>query len=297
MKKIFGTPKEYLCLILGNLGYAIAFDIFFAGNNIASGGFSGLGLVINHFLPIISVGTVVLVLSVPMFIWSYFVQGAKYTLSALISTVVLSFLIDRLAFLPSVTDNRFLSAICGGAMFGFSATILIRGRVSGSGTDLLARLLVTKFRSMSLGTFLMVCDAFVVALSVLAFGDIESGIYSAISIIVSSSVMDYVVKGVNKATMFLVITDTPAKVLSEKIYERLQRGVTLIPAKGMYSGKERNMLLVVVGRRQIYDMKDVIKEAAPDSFVMMLSVSEILGEGFRGIDVTVPIKELDNKDK
>lgn len=292
MRKILGTPKEYFYLLLGNIGFALAFDLLLSGNDIASGGFSGLGLVINHFLPV-SVGTVVFVVSVPIFIWSYFVEGVKYTVSALISTFALSFFIDALAFLPTLTDNRLLASICGGAMYGFSATILIRGGVAGSGTDLLARLLVTKFRRMSLGAFLFICDVSVVILSVIAFGDIESGIYSAFSIVVSSFVMDAVIRGVNKATMFQIITEVPAEELAKKIDERLGRGITLVPSKGMYSGKERDMLLVVVSQNQVYDMKDIIKESAPDAFVMMLSVNEILGEGFEGLDVTVPIKHLD----
>lgn len=293
MKKYLGSFREYMHLIVGNLGFALAFDLFFSGNELSSGGFSGLGLVINHFAPFLSVGLVVFVVSVPIFIWSYFVEGAKYTISALISTAVLSLFIDALAFLPTLTYNRLLAAICGGAMFGFSASILIKGRVSGSGTDLLARLLITKFRRMSLGAFLFICDCFVVVLSVIAFGDIETGIYSAFSIVVSSFVMDEAIRGLNRAVMFQVITNADPKVLAEEIDKRLERGSTLIHTYGMYQGEQHNMLLVAVGSRQVYEMKDIIKSLAPDAFVMMVSANEIMGEGFEGVDVTEPLKDKD----
>lgn len=297
IKKYIGTPKQLLHILVGNLGYALGMNLFLFGNNISSGGFSGLGFILSHFLPV-TVGTVIFAVSIPVFIWSFRVQGAKYTLSALISTVVLSVSTDLLSFLPTITENRLLAAICGGAMYGFSATILIRGRVSGSGTDLLARLMVTKFRRLSLGAYTFMCDAVVITLSAVAFGDIETAIYAAISILVSSFVTDTAISGFNRACMFQIITSADPDELSKIIYGRLDRGVTLIPATGMYKREGKNMLIVVVGRRQIYEMKDIIKECAPDSFVILSNITEIMGEGFRGLDVAVPVKSLeDNGEK
>ena len=294
IKKYIGTPKEMLHILLGNLGYALAMDLFLFGNNIAAGGFGGLGLIVSHLLPV-SVGTVIFAVSIPVFIWSFRVQGVKYTLSALISTAALSIFTDALAFLPTITDNKLLAALCGGALYGCSAMILIRGRVSGSGTDLLARLLVTKFRSLSLGAFTFICDVAVISLSVAVFGDIETAIYAAVTIFVMSFVTDKAVSGLNRACMFEIITSADPKALSQKIYERLDRGVTLLNATGMYRGEGKNMLIVVVGRRQIYEMKDIIKEYAPDAFVMLSNVTEIMGEGFHRVDVAVPIKALDEE--
>lgn len=293
--KYIGTPKDMLYLILGNLGYALSMNLFLFGNNIAAGGFGGLGLVVSHYLPV-SVGTVIFVVSIPVFLWSFRVQGVKYTLSALISTAALSILTDLFTFLPNITENKLLAAICGGAIFGYSATILIRGRVSGSGTDLLARLLVTKFRHLSLGAYTFLCDVVVIALSVVAFGDLETAIFAAMTIFVSSFVTDTTVSGLNRAIMFQIITTADPGELAQKIYERLDRGVTLVPATGMYKREGKNMLLVVVGRRQVYDMKDLIKEYAPDAFVILSNITEIMGEGFRGLDVAVPVKNLEDED-
>ncbi|MBQ4382296.1 MAG: YitT family protein, partial [Oscillospiraceae bacterium] len=136
MKKNIGTPGEYLHLIVGNLLFALGFDLFLAGNDIAAGGFGGLGLVLSRLIPV-SVGTVVFVLSIPVFIWSFKVEGAKYTLSALISTVAFSAFTDALSFLPTLTNNKLMAAVCGGILYGLAAFVLVRGRVSGSGSDLL----------------------------------------------------------------------------------------------------------------------------------------------------------------
>lgn len=296
MKKYIGKPIEYLALLVGNLIYAAGFNLFLAPNNIAAGGFGGLGLVVNHYIPQISVGTVVLVLSIPIFIWSFIVQGVKYTLSAVFSTLAFSLFTDLLSFLPNATENKFVAALCGGVSYGVAAAILVRGRVSGSGSDLLGRLLVTKFRILSLGTFVIIVDIVVIALSVVAFRDIEGAIYAGICIAICGWVTDTMINGFNRAYTFEVITKQDPKIIADKIWEKIDRGVTLIPVKGMYKNEDRNMLMVVVSRRQVYEMKDIIREYAPDAFVTLFATNEIMGEGFNGVDVTVPIKKLEEEE-
>ena len=244
-------------------------------------------------MPQISVGTVVLVLSIPAFIWSFCVQGVKYTLSALFSTLAFSLFTDLFAFLPNVTENKLMAAACGGITYGLAAAVLVRGRVSGSGSDLLGRLLVTKFRSISLGTVVIIIDVVVIALSVVAFKDLEGAIYAGACIVLCGYVTDAMINGFNRAYTFEIITNQDPNVIADKIWEKIDRGVTLVPVKGMYKNEERNMLMVVVSRRQIYDMKDIIREYAPDAFVTLFSTNEIMGEGFNGVDVTVPIKKLE----
>ena len=295
MKQKGISLRSLLYLIVGNLGLALALDCFFTGNEIAAGGFGGIGVIVNALAPSLSVGFVVFVISIPVFIWSYFVQGWAYTLSALLSTVAFSGFADLLAFLPNLTENRLLAAVCGGALYGVAGAILARGYVAGSGTDLLARLLVTKFRHISLGTFVFLCDALVVLASVFAFGDIESGIYAGGAIAVCSFTMDKVIHGFNKAVVFEIITPDAetADKLSGIIMEKLDRGVTMIPAVGMYERRERNMLMVAVSPKQIYEIKDLIHDHAPGSFAVMLHANEVIGEGFKGLDVTVPVKDVE----
>ncbi len=290
--------KSLLYIVAGNLGLAVALDCFFTPNEIAAGGFGGIGVIVNSLLPV-SVGTVVFAISVPVFIWSWFSQGSAYTISALLSTVAFSVFADLLAFLPSLTDNRLLAAVCGGALYGVSGAVLVRGYVAGSGTDLLARLLVTKIRHLSLGAFVFICDAAVVVASVFAFGDIESGIYAGAAIAVCSFTMDKMIHGFNKAVVFEVITpdEEACERLSEAVMRKLDRGVTLIPAVGMYKRSDRSMLMIAVSPKQIYEVKDMIRTLAPGSFAVMLHANEVIGEGFKGLDVTVPFKDLSDEDK
>ncbi len=292
------TLKSLLYLIAGNLGLAVALDCFFTPNEIAAGGFGGIGVIVNSLLPV-SVGVVVFVISVPVFIWSWFSQGPAYTISALLSTAAFSVFADLLSFLPCLTENRLLASVCGGALYGVSGAVLVRGYVAGSGTDLLARLLVTKFRHISLGSFVFICDAAVVLASVFAFGDIESGIYAGFAIAVCSFTMDRAIHGFNKAVVFEVITPDAESCerLSKAVMEQLNRGVTLVPARGMYKMSDRNLLMIAVSPKQVYEVKDLIRALAPGSFAVMLHANEVIGEGFKGLDVTVPLKDLSDEDK
>lgn len=290
--------KSLLYVLAGNLGLAAALDCFFAPNEIAAGGFGGVGVIVNSLLPV-SVGTVVFLISVPVFLWSWFVQGPAYTVSALLSTAAFSVFADLLSFLPCLTENRLLAAVCGGALYGVSGAVLVRGYVAGSGTDLLARLLVTKIRHVSLGTLVFICDAAVVLASVFAFGDIESGIYAGAAIAVCSFTMDKMIHGFNKAVVFEVITpdNDACRRLSRAVMEKLDRGVTLIPAVGMYLESPRDLLLIAVSPKQIYEVKDMIHSLAPGSFAVMIDANEVMGEGFKGLDVTVPLKNISEADK
>ncbi len=292
------TLKSLMYLIVGNLGLAFTLDCFYTANEIAAGGFGGIGLIVSTLAPV-SVGTVVFVISIPVFIWSYFVEGFAYTLSALLSTLAFSFFADVLTFLPNITDNRLLAVICGGAVYGVSGAVLVRGYVAGSGTDLLARLLVTKFRHVSLGAMVFICDGVVVVASVFAFGDIESGIYAALAIFVCSYVMDAVINGFNKAAVFEIITPTPetADALANAVLQNLDRGVTLIPVVGMYEKSPRNMLMIAISPKQTYELKDLVDTYAPGSFAVMVHANEVIGEGFKGLDVTVPIKNISTEDR
>ncbi len=299
MKKYGFSLKSLAYIAVGNLGLALAMDLFFTANGIAAGGFGGVGVIVNFLFPKISVGAVIFLISVPVFIWSYFRQGLAYTLSALLSTAAFSVFTDLLDFLPCLTYNKLLAAICGGALYGLAGAVLVRGYVAGSGTDLLARLLVTKFRNVSLGTMVLICDMIVIAGSVAAFGDIEQGIYAAGAIAVCSWSMDKVIHGFNTAVVFEIITpdEKSARDLADVIMERIDRGVTLIPVEGMYSRTDRSMLMIAVRPKQIYEVKDIIHEAAPGSFAVMLHANGVIGEGFKGLDVTVPVKDISEEEK
>jgi uncharacterized membrane-anchored protein YitT (DUF2179 family) len=266
-------------LILANLGYALAINLFLEGNQIAAGGFSGLGIVLNHFF-YVPIGAFVFALSIPRFIWAWRIKGKYFTVSTLISSVLYSVFIDAFSFLPTLTDNKLIAAIAAGILYGISAVLFLKANGSSSGTDLLTRLLLTKRRHLTLGIMYLFTDGSIVLLSMIVYGNIEHGIYAAVTLAVSSWVMDNIVNGLNKASVFHIILDTDPEPLAKAIMKELDRGVTLQKGTGMYAYKDKSILVVVVKPREVYKVKDLIKRLAPTAFAYLNPASEVVGEGF-----------------
>ena len=165
MKKLSektGIKKEQiLYLLLADVFYAMALNLFYVGNKIAAGGFAGLATVINSFIPI-PIGVAVFIMTIPLVIVAWKVKGAAYTLMALVTTGVYSLIVDLLSFLPTVTDDKLVAVVCGGIFYGLGASMAIKAHMSSGGTDLLGKVLITKFRTLSIGTIQMAIDGTIV---------------------------------------------------------------------------------------------------------------------------------------
>ena len=232
-------------------------------------------------------GVFVLVLSIPLYVWSVFVKGWSFMLLGLLGSVLYTFEVDLSAlFLPTVTHDLLLAAICGGALNGLASICFLEAETNSGGTDLLARLLLTRHRSLSLGTMFLFCDGAVVLISMLVERNLEIGIYGAIGIVVSSFVGDKLIAGMNRASIYYIIPSGPAEPIAREIMEKLQRGVTSLEGRGMYAGTERQVLMTVVKPAQGYRVKALVKGINPGAFVFMAHAAEVAGEGF--IDVEPP---------
>ena len=287
IKELHITPKKLLFIFLGNIAYGLALNLFLAGNGIAAGGFSGLGIVVNYIFPV-PIGLFVLCLTIPLLIWSYFVFGMAYVLLTLMSTAMYAVIIDLMAYLPTLIDDRLLAAICGGALNGVAAVLFLKGSASSGGTDLLAKLIMARGRHLSLGKMYMIVDGFVVILSIVVSGDFKLGIYAVIALFACAYVTDLLIAGVNKASVMYVITKNDPQALADEIMYKMGRGVTLLHGTGMFENSDQSIILLVIKPRQVYQVKDIISRCAPDSFTFLTSANEVLGQGFKGLDATKP---------
>ncbi len=195
MKKDWGAfgvqmVKKLLFIFMGNLCYALAINLFLKPNRIAAGGFAGLAIALNPWLHV-PTGVFVLILSAPLFVWAVFVKGWSFMLLGLAGSVLYTFEVDISAlFLPAVTHDLLLAALCGGALNGLAAICFLEAETNSGGTDLLARLLLTRHRNLSLGTMFLFCDGAVVLVSMLVEKNLEIGIYGAIAIFQQSVSQD-----------------------------------------------------------------------------------------------------------
>ena len=254
----FGNElRRLLYFVIANSCYAFAIQLFLAGNNIAAGGFSGIAIVLSSVLPV-SIGTFIFLLNIPFLLISLFIKGKRYTLLTLCGSTIYATILNAISFLPTVTDNRLVAAVFGGLIYGVGAVFFLKSGASNGGTDLVARLLQTHFRSMSVGKMFLVVDGSVVVFAMIMFRDFEAGLYAIITIYVCSMVNDRILNGFDKANMCYIISD-------------------------------HNILMTVLRPRETYRLKEVVKALDDRAFVVVVEVNEVLGRGFKGFSDETPV--------
>ena len=261
-------------LLLATLGYRL----YLIPNNVAPGGFTGIGQIVNHLFPVVGVGMVNLILNVPLFVLSLRSMGLGFGLRSLLSSVALSLLLDYLP-VPAMTDDVLLSAVFGGVLCGAGFGLVLRGHATTGGSDMLASIVHRHVPALKVSVCLFATDATVVIASGFVF-DAAAAMYALISVFVTNVVIDQVLEGPGLARSHIIIT-THGNEIAERILKELDRGVTALDAKGMYSGEDRTMLLCVVSRLEAVRLRAVVFSVDPRAFVIVQNVHEALGEGFK----------------
>ena len=261
-------------LLLATLGYRL----YLIPNDVAPGGFTGVGQIVNHLVPAVGVGMVNLALNVPLFLVSLRSMGLRFGLRSLLSSVALSLLLDYLP-VPAMTDDVLLSAVFGGVLCGAGFGLVLRGHATTGGSDMLASIVHRHVPALKVSVCLFAVDATVVIASGFVF-DASAAMYALISVFVMNVVIDQVLEGPGLARSHIIITNHGEK-MAERILKELDRGVTAIEAKGMYSGEGRTMLLCVVSRLEAVRLRSIVYSVDPRAFVIVQNVHEALGEGFK----------------
>lgn len=269
---------------IGALAYSVGIHCFTAPNQIAPGGVSGLAIIINYYFPFLPIGTLSLCMNLPLIFLALRFLGRKFTLSTLKTLLVVTVVLDVLFLgVPVYTGNPLLASLFGGVSLGAGLGIIfMRGSTTG-GSDILMRLLQLKFPHLSMGKLMMLLDLVVLLLSVVAFQNIESGLYGLIAIYASSHFIDAILYGMDKGQLAYIFS-LKNEEIARRIMEELGRGVTFLQATGAYSGEERQVSLCAVRQVEFYKVKRIIHEVDPEAFLIVSEVGEILGEGFRPIN-------------
>lgn len=282
--KVKELSKDYLLFFIGSVIYALSVNCFTSPNNIAPGGLTGVGIMLNYLFEF-PIGTATLVMNIPLFIWAYISLGKQFLGKSAVATVMVSVIIDAVKLLPipSYTGDRLLAAIFGGVFAGAGlALIFLRGGTTG-GTDLLARLFAKRFRAVPMGRMILFFDAAVVTSSIFVFGNIESALYAFITIYVSSNVIDSVLYGKDTGKVLFIVTKNPEAV-SKSIIEKLGRGVTVMQGKGAYTGEDSHVLMCAVRRNEVFRVRDIMVQIDPSSFIIVGDAAQVLGQGFSNIN-------------
>lgn len=267
---------DYGMMVLGTAITAVGINSFYVPARISDGGMSGIGIILLYVLHI-PLWVTLTVLNLPLLWLSKKLWGNRVGTRTVFGTLMLSVMVGVLHF-GAMTHNILLATVYGGLLSGVGLGLVFRARGTTGGSDVIARLVI-RFLPLTMGQAMMAVDFFVIA----GFGVIFNptlAMYSLIALFISSRAIDLVQEGVSYARAFTIVSRDP-DAIAAKVLETMDRGVTRIGAYGEYTQEPREILYVVVTRSEVSTLKDLIYSVDPQSFVVVATVHEVLGEGFR----------------
>ena len=278
-----GNFKDFVLITIGILLVAISVVYFFDPNNIAAGGITGLAIVINHYIPFISIGPLVLMMDGVLFIIALILIGPKFGAKSIYCSLLLStsmWVMQK--FLPfNVTDDLMLATIFGTLIAAGGMAIVFNANASSGGTDIIAKIL-NKFFHFDIGKSLLMVDFLVTLLGAITFG-IKMGLYGLLAVIINGVVIDKIIAGFKVKSEITIISEKN-KEISKNILKDLERGCTFIKGVGGFTGKDTAMLYTVLDRSEFIKLKKHISKIDKFAFITVGEVHEVMGEGFKGID-------------
>ena len=278
-----GNFKDFVLITIGILLVAISVVYFFDPNNIAAGGITGLAIVINHYIPFISIGPLVLMMDGVLFIIALILIGPKFGAKSIYCSLLLStsmWVMQK--FLPfNVTDDLMLATIFGTLIAAGGMAIVFNANASSGGTDIIAKIL-NKFFHFDIGKSLLMVDFLVTLLGAITFG-IKMGLYGLLAVIINGVVIDKIIAGFKVKSEITIISEKN-KEISKYILKDLERGCTFIKGVGGFTGKDTAMLYTVLVRSEFIKLKKHISKIDKFAFITVGEVHEVMGEGFKGID-------------
>jgi len=291
MKKYYPTIRDYLFIGLSSIIQAFSLRIFFVPANLASGGVSGISQLINHFTgwPI---GLMVLIGNVPLFLLGWrFLGGRRFAFRTAFAIITYSIFTDMLLNTALFTENGagtrliadlqgdiFLNSLYGAIVSGVGFGLVYRARGTSGGSDILARIL-NNWRGVSMTQSYLIVDTAVILGAGFVFGW-KNALYAMITLYVSGLVSETVLEGGGTVRTAMIIT-REVDVISNRVMEELQRGVTILEGSGAYTGESRPVLYCVIMRSEVATLKAIVHEADPLAFMVIGIAHEALGEGFR----------------
>ena len=276
--------NDYIVISLGSFLVSAGLYFFIMPHNIAAGGVNGVALVINHYIPYLNIGTLMLIMNIFLFILGFIVIGAGFGAKTIYSSLALSGIILILEKLYPIseplTNDIMLELIIGIIIQGIGMAIIFNKNASTGGTDIIAKI-IYKFTHLEIGKALLLTDLVVTLLAALTFG-FQKGLYSLLAVVMNGLLIDRAIETFNAHKEIVIISSQKEKI-KDFIINDLERGATYYYAKGAFTRKEVEVLSTIVTKREFIRLKSYIREIDPKSFIKVYDVFETLGEGFKNI--------------
>lgn len=292
MKKILSTLKFFSILNFGILLMAVGIYFFKTPNGFATGGVSGIAIILHNLLPLnITVGTYMLVINVLLLVLGVVILGKECGALTIYCTMMLSMINWGLEFICplegiTLTNYPLLELVYAVLLTGIGSAILFKCKASSGGTDI-AALILKKYTSMNVGSALLCTDLLIVAATFIKFGangEIilapQTGLFSLLGLFAKVFIIDDIIDSINMCKAYTIITTKP-DAINEYIMKDIRHGVTTYPAKGAYTGADKTVIVTVVRKSESLKLRRRVLEIDPNAFIIITKTSEIMGKGFR----------------
>lgn len=273
----------YLLLTAGTFFMAVGINVIYEPLSMVTGGFSGIGILVKKLTQTarwsrIPVGMTTLLLNIPLFIWGYSQKGKVFVKKTVYAASCFSFFLLIIPTFDIVKQDYLMAALVGGLLNGTGIGLVFSQGASTGGSDLLSVLTAKILPGLSASERLILIDTLIVAAGVFIFG-LEIGLYAVVAVFVTGKVSNAILDGLKFAKIAYIISDHPEEI-SEHILRELGRGLTGLEGQGMYSEKHKMVLMCVVSKKEAVLLKDIVKNADNEAFLILSEAKEVLGEGF-----------------
>ena len=278
MKARWYQVRWIVYTVIGSTLFALGFALFLVPNNINTGGVSGLAMIVRELLGFGSVGAITMAINIPLFLLGGAKIGKRFFWGSLVGMVVSSVMIDVFGYIPVSSSETMIGALYGGVLCGAGLGMVFVAGASTGGSDIMVRLL-KKYRNVPIGRISIIFDATVVLLTGLVFQDISKALYSGIVVFVCGQVIDAVVYRFDYSRVALIISKEHEAIV-KAIDRKLERGATYLHGAGSYTKQDMEVVLTVVRKGQLAELKELVMNVDPNAFVIVQEAHQVLGDGF-----------------
>lgn len=290
MKKMGKSLRRYVLELAGCICIAAGVYNFAMAAEFPITGFTGIAVLLFRLVHL-PVGLGIILLNIPVAVWSYRLLGKRFFVSSLRCMLVSSLMIDYAAPLfPVYQGEKMLAAICMGVLSGLGYGLVYMQNSSTGGLDFVIMGIKSRRPHLSIGRITFTCDMLIILIGGLVYGDVDNIIYGLMGAFILSTVVDKLMYGSNAGKLALIVTDDGKKI-SRVIDKTCDRGTTILQAVGGYQGNAKDVVMCACSKREMYLVAEEIRKADPASFLIILESNEVHGEGFR----TLTIGETQNK--
>ena len=280
-KKIAKFIGRYIVITFAACIYAVGISMFLDPNNLAPGGLTGAAVILTRIIPI-TLGTLIVIMNIPIMILGAWKFGARFTLSTLYTLVVSSAFMEvfeRMGYV--ITHDKILAALVGGTLMGAGMGLCLRMETTTGGIDIIIKVLRQKYRQVKSGEMYLIIDGLILAAAALYFKDIEVSMYAGVAIVVSTYILDKVLYGSDEAKLVYIVSNK-RKIIATRMMVELNMGVTLVEGKGAYNMENTEVIMCVMHKQNLTKVRNLVSEVDPEAFMIVSSATEVFCEGFKG---------------